>query len=207
MSKEVVILGIESSCDDTSAAILKGQKILSNVIANQKIHEQYGGVVPELASRAHQQNIIPVVDTALKKANIKKDAIDAIAYTNGPGLMGSLLVGSSFAKAFAMGMNIPLIAINHMQAHILAHFIDEGEKMPSFPFLCLTVSGGHTQIVKVESPTKMEIIGTTLDDAAGEAFDKSAKILGLPYPGGNEIEKQALHGNENTFDLPQPLIK
>ncbi len=207
MSKEVVILGIESSCDDTSAAILKGQKILSNVIANQKVHEQYGGVVPELASRAHQQNIIPVVDTALKKANIKKDEIDAIAYTNGPGLMGSLLVGSSFAKAFAMGMNIPLIAINHMQAHILAHFIDEGEKMPSFPFLCLTVSGGHTQIVKVESPTKMEIIGTTLDDAAGEAFDKSAKILGLPYPGGPLIDKYAKNGNINAFTFGKPKVK
>jgi len=151
MSKEFIILGIESSCDDTSAAILQGKNILSNVIANQEIHQQYGGVVPELASRAHQQNIIPVVDSAIKKANIQKEDIDAIAFTNGPGLLGSLLVGSSFAKSFAIGMNIPLITINHLQAHILAHFIDEGNPQPKFPFLCLTVSGGHTQIVKVKS--------------------------------------------------------
>ena len=171
MSKKTLILGIESSCDDTSAAILEDKKVLSNVVANQVIHQLYGGVVPELASRAHQQNIIPVVDTAIKKANIKKEDIDAVAFTNGPGLLGSLLVGSSFAKSFAMGMQIPIISINHMQAHILAHFINEGKEVPNFPFLCLTVSGGHTQIVKVESPLNMQVIGTTLDDAAGEAFD------------------------------------
>ena len=202
MSKKSIILGIESSCDDTSAAILRGKNILSNVVANQKIHQQYGGVVPELASRAHQQNIIPVVDAAIKKANIQKEDIDAIAFTNGPGLLGSLLVGSSFAKSFAIGMGIPLIAINHLQAHILAHFIDEGKAAPKFPFLCLTVSGGHTQIVKVESSNNMQILGSTLDDAAGEAFDKSAKILGLPYPGGPLIDKHAKNGNINIiFDI------
>ncbi|MBT4881231.1 MAG: tRNA (adenosine(37)-N6)-threonylcarbamoyltransferase complex transferase subunit TsaD, partial [Flavobacteriales bacterium] len=171
MNKTPLILGIESSCDDTSAAILQGQKILSNIVANQEVHTQYGGVVPELASRAHQQNIIPVVDAAIKKANINKEDITAIAFTKGPGLLGSLLVGSSFSKSFAMGMDIPLIAVNHMQGHILSHFIDEEETMPQFPFLCLTVSGGHTQIVQVDSPNKMEVIGTTIDDAAGEAFD------------------------------------
>ena len=207
MSKKTIILGIESSCDDTSAAILEDKKILSNVIANQEIHQQYGGVVPELASRAHQQNIIPVVDTAIKKANIKKEDIDAVAFTNGPGLLGSLLVGSSFAKSFAMGMQIPLISINHMQAHILAHFINEGKEVPNFPFLCLTVSGGHTQIVKVESPLNMQVIGTTLDDAAGEAFDKSAKILGLPYPGGPQIDKYAKNGNIRAFTFGKPKIK
>ena len=207
MSKKSIILGIESSCDDTSAAILQGKNILSNVVANQEIHQQYGGVVPELASRAHQQNIIPVVDAAIKKANIQKEDIDAIAFTNGPGLLGSLLVGSSFAKSFAIGMDIPLIAINHLQAHILAHFIDERKATPKFPFLCLTVSGGHTQIVKVESPNDMQIIGSTLDDAAGEAFDKSAKILGLPYPGGPLIDKHAKNGNINTFTFGKPKIK
>ncbi len=207
MSKEFIILGIESSCDDTSAAILQGKNILSNVIANQEIHQQYGGVVPELASRAHQQNIIPVVDSAIKKANIQKEDIDAIAFTNGPGLLGSLLVGSSFAKSFAIGMNIPLITINHLQAHILAHFIDEGNPQPKFPFLCLTVSGGHTQIVKVKSSNNMQIIGSTLDDAAGEAFDKSAKILGLSYPGGPLIDKHAKKGNINTFSFGKPKIK
>jgi len=207
MSKIPVILGIESSCDDTCAAILQGQKILSNIVANQDIHKIYGGVVPELASRAHQQNIIPVVDAAIKKANIKKEDITAIAFTKGPGLLGSLLVGSSFAKSFAMGMNIPLIAVNHMQGHILSHFIDEGRSMPKFPFLCLTVSGGHTQIVKIESPSKMEVIGTTIDDAAGEAFDKSAKILGLPYPGGPLIDKYAKNGNPHTFEFGKPKVK
>ena len=207
MSKEPIILGIESSCDDTSAAILQGQKILSNKIANQEIHSLYGGVVPELASRAHQQNIIPVVDTAIKKANINKEDIDAIAFTKGPGLLGSLLVGSSFSKSFALGMNIPLITVNHMQAHILSHFIDEGKPMPEFPFLCLTVSGGHTQIVRVDSPSNMEVIGTTLDDAAGEAFDKSAKILGLPYPGGPLIDKHAKNGNILAFEFGKPNIK
>ena len=207
MSKSPIILGIESSCDDTSAAILQGQKILSNIVANQEVHAQYGGVVPELASRAHQQNIIPVVDAAIKKANIKKEDITAIAFTKGPGLLGSLLVGSSFSKSFAMGMNIPLIAVNHMQGHILSHFIDEGEAMPEFPFLCLTVSGGHTQIVQINGPNKMKVIGTTIDDAAGEAFDKSAKILGLPYPGGPLIDKHAKNGNIHAFEFGKPKIK
>jgi len=207
MNKLPIILGIESSCDDTAAAILKGQKILSNIVATQEIHAQYGGVVPELASRAHQQNIIPVVDAAIKKANITKEDITAIAFTKGPGLLGSLLVGSSFAKSFAMGMDIPLIATNHMQGHILSHFIDEGNPMPEFPFLCLTVSGGHTQIVRVDSSTKMKVIGTTLDDAAGEAFDKSAKILGLPYPGGPLIDKHAKKGNIHAFKFGKPKVK
>jgi N6-L-threonylcarbamoyladenine synthase len=207
MSKEPIILGIESSCDDTSAAILQGQKILSNEIANQEIHALYGGVVPELASRAHQQNIIPVVDAAIQKANIKKDNITAIAFTKGPGLLGSLLVGSSFAKSFAMGMEIPLITVNHMQGHILAHFINEGKQMPKFPFLCLTVSGGHTQIVRVNSTSNMDVIGTTIDDAAGEAFDKSAKILGLSYPGGPLIDKYAANGNIHAFEFGKPKIK
>ncbi len=207
MIKKPIILGIESSCDDTSAAILQGKRILSNIVASQEIHQQYGGVVPELASRAHQQNIIPVVDTAIKRAKIKKEDIDAIAFTKGPGLLGSLLVGSSFAKSFALGMNIPLISVNHMQAHILAHFIDSGEKKLEFPFLCLTVSGGHTQIVMVESYIKMKVIGTTLDDAAGEAFDKSAKVLGLTYPGGPLIDKYAKNGNPDTFTFSKPRIK
>ena len=207
MTKEPIILAIESSCDDTSAAILIGRKILSNIVANQQVHSLYGGVVPELASRAHQQNIIPVVDAAIKKANINKKDISAIAFTKGPGLLGSLLVGSSFAKSFAMGMNIPLIAVNHMQGHILSHFIDEGEPMPVFPFLCLTVSGGHTQIVRIESARNMQVIGTTIDDAAGEAFDKSAKILGLPYPGGPHIDKHAKKGNIHAFEFGKPKIK
>lgn len=207
MNRIPIILGIESSCDDTCAAILQGQKILSNVVANQDIHKIYGGVVPELASRAHQQNIIPVVDAAIKKANIQKEDITAIAFTKGPGLLGSLLVGNSFAKSFALGMNIPLIAVNHMQGHILSHFIDEGQAMPEFPFLCLTVSGGHTQIVKIESTSKMEVIGTTLDDAAGEAFDKSAKILGLPYPGGPFIDKYAKNGTPHTYEFGKPKVK
>jgi len=207
MTKNPIVLGIESSCDDTSAAILHGQKTLSNIVANQEIHQQYGGVVPELASRAHQQNIIPVVDAAINRAKIKKEDIDAITFTKGPGLLGSLLVGSSFAKSFALGMNIPLISVNHMQAHILAHFIDSGKKMLEFPFLCLTVSGGHTQIVMVESYIKMKVIGTTLDDAAGEAFDKSAKVLGLTYPGGPLIDKYAKNGNPDTFTFSKPRIK
>ena len=207
MTKEPIILGIESSCDDTSAAISQGKKILSNVVANQQVHSLYGGVVPELASRAHQQNIIPVVDAAIKKANINKEDISAIAFTKGPGLLGSLLVGSSFAKSIALGMNIPLIAVNHMQGHILSHFIDEGEPMPKFPFLCLTVSGGHTQIVRIESPNNMQIIGTTIDDAAGEAFDKSAKILGLSYPGGPHIDTHAKNGNIHAFEFGKPKIK
>ena len=207
MNKKTIILGIESSCDDTSAAILKENKILSNEISNQEVHSLYGGVVPELASRAHQQNIIPVVDAAIEKACINKHDINAVAYTNGPGLLGSLLVGSSFAKSFAMGMGIPIIAVNHMQAHILAHFIDEEKKTPEFPFLCLTVSGGHTQIVKVENTNKMTIIGTTIDDAAGEAFDKSAKILGLKYPGGPLIDRYAKNGDIHAFKFGKPKVK
>ena len=208
MSKDLVILGIESSCDDTSAAVLRGSKVLSNVIANQSIHEKYGGVVPELASRAHQQNIIPVVDTAIKQAKIKKSEIDLIAYTKGPGLLGSLLVGSSFAKSLSLGLNKPLVAVNHMKAHILAHFIDqENHTIPTFPFLCLTVSGGHTQIVIVKDHNDMQVIGTTIDDAAGEAFDKSAKVLGLKYPGGPLIDKYAKNGNINAFTFGKPKIK
>ena len=202
MSKKNIILGIESSCDDTSAAIISNGFILSNIVANQKVHEKYGGVVPELASRAHQQNIIPVVDTAIKEAGIQKEDLSAICFTQGPGLLGSLLVGSSFAKSFALGMDIPLIAVNHMQGHIMAHFIkEEGteNRQPKFPFLCLTVSGGHTQIVLVKSVEDMTVIGETLDDAAGEAFDKSAKILGLPYPGGPLIDKYGKDGDKLKF--------
>jgi len=201
MTKKI-ILGIESSCDDTSAAILSDGYILSNVVANQKVHQEYGGVVPELASRAHQQNIIPVVNTAIKKAGITKEDLSAICFTQGPGLLGSLLVGSSFAKSFALGMNIPLISVNHMQGHIMAHFIKEektDKRYPKFPFICLTVSGGHTQIVLVKSFEDMNIIGETLDDAAGEAFDKSAKILGLPYPGGPLIDKYGKIGDKYKF--------
>ena len=208
MNKDLVILGIESSCDDTSAAVLRGSKVLSNIIANQSIHSKYGGVVPELASRAHQQNIIPVVDTAIKEANIKKSDINLIAYTKGPGLLGSLLVGSSFAKSLSLGLDIPLVSVNHMKAHILAHFIDqENHKKPTFPFLCLTVSGGHTQIVIIRDYDDMEVIGTTLDGAAGEAFDKSAKVLGLKYPGGPLIDKYAKEGNIHAFTFGKPKIK
>ncbi|MBG65950.1 MAG: tRNA (adenosine(37)-N6)-threonylcarbamoyltransferase complex transferase subunit TsaD [Flavobacteriales bacterium] len=206
MDKSPIILGIESSCDDTSAAVLQGQKVLSNIVANQSIHKKYGGVVPELASRAHQQNIIPVVDIAIKKAKIRKRDINAIAYTQGPGLLGSLLVGGSFAKAFSLAMNIPLINVNHMKGHVLSHFIDDNQKMPNFPFLCLTVSGGHTQIVKVINHLEMEIIGQTIDDAAGEAFDKSAKILGIDYPGGPLIDKYSKDGNINTFKFNKPKV-
>jgi N6-L-threonylcarbamoyladenine synthase len=204
---EPIILGIESSCDDTSAAVLKGQKILSNKIATQEVHTKYGGVVPELASRAHQQNIIPVVDLAIKEAGINKSDLSAIAITRGPGLLGSLLVGTSFVKGMSMGLNIPILEVDHLQAHILAHFIDRGQDMPSFPFLCLTVSGGHTQIVKVKDYFDMEIIGKTIDDAAGEAFDKTAKILGLPYPGGPFIDKLSKIGDENAFSFPMPRIQ
>lgn len=206
--KDIIILGIESSCDDTSAAILKNSTILSNLIARQEIHEQYGGVIPELASRAHQQNIIPVVEAAIKKAGISKEEIDAVAFTRGPGLMGSLIVGTSFAKAFSMAMNIPMIDVNHMVGHVLAHFIDEeGKKKPSFPFLCLTVSGGHTQIVLVKSHLEMQVIGSTIDDAAGEAFDKAAKLLGFPYPGGPMIDKHAKEGNSQAFEFSKPRIE
>ncbi len=198
------ILAIESSCDETSAAICKDGKILSNIIATQAVHEKFGGVVPELASRAHQQNIIPVVNDAIATAKISKKEIDAVAFTRGPGLLGSLLVGTSFAKGFALANGIPLIEVNHMQAHILAHFIDDPK--PDFPFLCLTVSGGHTQIVLVKSYFDMEIIGQTTDDAAGEAFDKTAKILNLPYPGGPLIDKYAKEGNPDAFKFPEPQI-
>jgi len=203
------ILAIESSCDDTSAAVLKDTFILSNEIANQLVHQSFGGVVPELASRAHQQNIIPVVELALRKAKITKKQLSAIAFTSGPGLMGSLLVGTSFAKSFAMGLGIPIIEVDHLKAHILSHFIDDEENQPhpEFPFLCLTVSGGHTQIVRVDSPSKMKIIGTTIDDAAGEAFDKAAKIMGLPYPGGPEIDKLAKLGNREAYQFSEPKIQ
>lgn len=200
------ILAIESSCDDTSAAVLRGNKVLSNVVATQRVHQEYGGVVPELASRAHQQNIVPVVHQALNKANIDKKQLSAIAFTRGPGLMGSLLVGTSFAKSLALGLQIPLLEVNHMQAHILAHFIDEGQSMPNFPFLALTISGGHTQIVLVKDYFDMEILGETLDDAVGEAFDKSAKLLGLSYPGGPLIDKYAQLGNEHAFEFPKPQV-
>ena len=205
----IYILGIESSCDDTSASVLKDNRVLSNIIANQSIHSSYGGVVPELASRAHQQNIIPGVDAALKEANIKKNQLNAVAFTRGPGLLGSLLVGTSFTKSFALALGIPMVEVDHLRAHILAHFLDDenGSQSPSFPFLCLTVSGGHTQIVKVISPYDMVIIGNTIDDAAGEAFDKAAKIMGLPYPGGPEIDKLAKIGNANAFHFPKPRIQ
>jgi len=203
----ITILGIESSCDDTSAAIIQNGVLRSNIIACQEVHKAYGGVVPELASRAHQQNIVPVVDRALKTANINKENLSAIAFTRGPGLIGSLLVGSSFAKGLALGLNIPLIEVNHIQAHVLAHFIkQEGDNKPQppFPFLCLTVSGGHTQIVRVNNYFNMEIIGKTNDDAAGEAFDKMAKTLGFPYPGGPLIDKYAFGGDPNKFKFPHP---
>lgn len=201
------ILAIESSCDDTAAAVMQNGKVLSNVVANQSIHGEYGGVVPELASRAHQQNIVPVIEMAIRKANIDKNQLNAIAFTQGPGLMGSLLVGSSFAKSLALALKIPLIAVNHMHAHILAHFIDEeGYDKPEFPFLALTISGGHTQIVKVNDFFDMEIIGETTDDAVGEAFDKSAKILGLPYPGGPLIDKYAQLGNPKAFVFTKPKV-
>jgi N6-L-threonylcarbamoyladenine synthase len=206
--KEVIILGIESSCDDTSAAVLKNTAILSNVTAGQKIHELYGGVVPELAGRAHQQNIVPVVDVALNKAGIQLSELDAIAFTRGPGLMGSLVVGTSFAKALSLGLNIPMIDVNHMIGHVLAHFIDDENKAkPSFPFLCLTVSGGHTQVVLVESHLKMKVIGSTIDDAAGEAFDKAAKLLGFPYPGGPLVDKHAQLGDPTKFQFSKPNMQ
>jgi len=207
MKTPIYILGIESSCDDTSASVVCDGKVVSNIVANQEVHAQYGGVVPELASRAHQQNIVPVVHQALEQANITKDKLSAIAFTRGPGLMGSLLVGTSFAKSLALGLDIPLIDVNHMQAHILAHFIEEEDsKIPSFPFICLTISGGHTQIVKVTSHFKMEILGETIDDAVGEAFDKSAKILGLKYPGGPLIDLHAKSGNPKAFSFTKPKV-
>lgn len=198
------ILAIESSCDETSASVCRDGIILSNYIANQKVHEQYGGVVPELASRAHMQNIVPVVDVALQQAGVSLQKIDAIAFTQSPGLIGSLLVGSQFAKSLSLALNKPLIAVHHMQAHVLANLIPEHK--PSFPFLCLTVSGGHTQIVVAKSPTDLEVIGETLDDAAGEAFDKSAKLLGLPYPGGPLVDKYAKEGSPERFSFAEPQI-
>ena len=215
-TKPIIILAIESSCDETAAAVLSDTNILANIIAGQEVHKNFGGVVPELASRAHQQNIIPVVDEALKKSGVKREDISAVAFTQGPGLLGSLLVGGSFAKAFALALNIPLIPVNHMQAHILAHFIapppnpllkkDGEQSAPSFPFLCLTVSGGHTQIVLVKDYLEMEVIGQTTDDAAGEAFDKAAKIMGLPYPGGPLIDKYAKLGNPLRYKFPEAKI-
>ncbi|MCK9400465.1 MAG: tRNA (adenosine(37)-N6)-threonylcarbamoyltransferase complex transferase subunit TsaD [Bacteroidales bacterium] len=205
----IYILGIESSCDDTSAAVIRDREILSNLIANQDVHRAFGGVVPELASRAHQQNIIPVVEQALNIAKVNKNQLHAIAFTRGPGLLGSLLVGTLFAKSFALSLGIPVIEVDHMEAHILAHFIEEPgnpREAPGFPFLCLTVSGGHSQIVLVRDYFDFTIVGKTIDDAAGEAFDKAAKILGLPYPGGPLIDKLALEGNENAFPFPEPVI-
>lgn len=204
-----IILGIESSCDDTSAAVISDFTILSNITANQEVHRKFGGVVPELASRAHQQNIIPVIHESLVVSGVKKEDIDAVAFTRGPGLLGSLLVGTSFAKAFALGLNIPLIEVDHMQAHILAHFIqnkDLYKPVPQFPFLCLTVSGGHTQIVKISNYFEMEVVGKTIDDAAGETFDKVAKIMSLPYPGGPVIDKLAKEGNPEKFKFSEPRI-
>jgi N6-L-threonylcarbamoyladenine synthase len=206
-SQNIYILAIESSCDDTAAAVLLNDKLLSNIVATQDIHQKYGGVVPELASRAHQQNIVPVIHQAIAQANIDKKDISAIAFTRGPGLMGSLLVGTSFAKSLAMGLNVPLIEVNHMQAHILAHFIDEENySKPEFPFLALTISGGHTQIVKVSDFFEMEVLGQAIDDAVGEAFDKSAKILGMPYPGGPLIDKYAQNGNPKAFKFTKPKV-
>ncbi|HET6992986.1 MAG TPA: tRNA (adenosine(37)-N6)-threonylcarbamoyltransferase complex transferase subunit TsaD, partial [Bacteroidia bacterium] len=199
-----VILGIESSCDETAAAVIRDGKLLANIIAGQDVHRQWGGVIPELASRAHQQNIIPVIDQTLKQAKILPSEIDAIAFTRGPGLLGSLLVGTSFAKSFALALGKPLIEVNHMQAHILAHFIEDGTEKtkPEFPFLCLTVSGGHTQLVRVDDDRTYSILGETIDDAAGETFDKTAKILGLPYPGGPLVDKLAKEGNPQAYKFP-----
>ena len=206
---DITILGIESSCDDTSAAVLRNTTLLSNVIASQAVHVKYGGVIPELASRAHQQNIVPVIDTALKEAGITADKLDAIAFTRGPGLLGSLLVGVSFTKGLAIAHDIPMVEVNHLQGHIMSHFIDLPDRQlphPEFPFLCLLVSGGHTQIVRVNSPRDFQIIGTTIDDAAGEAFDKCAKVMGLPYPGGPVIDKLAKDGNPKAFRFAKPRI-
>ena len=201
-----IILAIESSCDDTSAAVLRDDMLLSNVIASQKVHEQYGGVVPELASRAHEQNIIPVVDGAIREAGIRKEEIDAVAFTRGPGLMGSLMVGVSFAKSFAQALGKPLVEVNHLQAHVLSHFINRGEPIPQFPFICLLVSGGHTQILLLKSHFEMEILGQTIDDAAGEAIDKAAKIMDLGYPGGPIIDRLAKEGDADAFKFATPQI-
>jgi N6-L-threonylcarbamoyladenine synthase len=207
--KGITILGIESSCDDTSAAVIRDRLVLSNVIANQSVHERYGGVVPELASRAHQQNIVPVVHDALKQAGVSKDELSAIAFTRGPGLLGSLLVGTSFAKGLSSALNIPLIDVNHLQAHVMAHFIkgnEDDDSHPDFPFLCLLVSGGNSQIILVKSYNDMEIIGQTIDDAAGEAFDKCAKVIGLGYPGGPEVDRLAKRGNPKKFVFSKPQV-
>lgn len=205
----VIILGIESSCDDTSAAVVKDCVLLSNVIASQRVHEAYGGVVPELASRAHQQNIVPVVSEAIRQAGIKKEEIDAIAFTRGPGLPGSLHVGTSFAKGLALALDVPLVDVNHLHGHVLAHFIkeDENTEVPTFPYLCLLISGGNSQIVKVNAPNDMEIMGQTIDDAAGEAFDKCAKVMGLPYPGGPVIDALAAEGDATRFKFAKPHIR
>ena len=204
----VIILGIESSCDDTSAAVIKDGVLLSNVIASQKVHEAYGGVVPELASRAHQQNIVPVVSEAIRQAGIDKHDISAIAFTRGPGLMGSLLVGTSFAKGLALSLGIPLVDVNHLHGHVLAHFVkeDENTEVPTFPYLCLLISGGNSQIIRVDAPNKMEVLGQTIDDAAGEAFDKCAKVIGLPYPGGPIIDRLAAEGDAEMFKFSKPHI-
>lgn len=205
---DTIILGIESSCDDTSAAVLRNGLLLSNVIASQSVHEEYGGVVPELASRAHQQNIVPVIDAALRRAGIDKKDLSAIAFTRGPGLLGSLLVGTSFAKGLALGLDVPLVDVNHLHGHVLSHFVREHEddEVPEFPYLALLVSGGNSQIVMVHSPERMEILGRTIDDAAGEAFDKCAKVMGLPYPGGPHIDRLAAEGNSRAFKFAKPHI-
>jgi len=208
MKQSPYILAIESSCDDTSAAVLCGRKVLSNEVASQEVHTAFGGVVPELASRAHQQNIVPVIDRALKVANIKPTELNAIAFTNGPGLMGSLLVGTSFAKSLSLALNIPLVPVHHMHAHILAHLIEGAHKQEiGFPFLCLTVSGGHTQLVLVHGPKEMEVLGETIDDAVGEAFDKAAKIMGLPYPGGPHIDRLAKEGNPDFMTFGRSKVE
>jgi N6-L-threonylcarbamoyladenine synthase len=208
MKEKTIILGIESSCDDTSAAVIADGLLLSNVIASQSVHEEFGGVVPELASRAHQQNIVPVVDTALRRAGIDKTQLSAIAFTRGPGLLGSLLVGTSFAKGLALGLNIPLVDVNHLHGHVLSHFVKENEtdEVPEFPFLCLLISGGNSQLIWVKSPSDMQILGRTIDDAAGEAFDKCAKVIGLPYPGGPHIDRLAAEGDSSKFRFAKPHI-
>ncbi len=208
MDKDVIILGIESSCDDTSAAVVRNGLLLSNAIAGQKVHEEYGGVVPELASRAHQQNIVPVVSAALSRAGLKPADLSAIAFTRGPGLLGSLLVGTSFAKGMSLGLRCPIVDVNHLHGHVLSHFIrrEETDEVPEFPFLCLLVSGGNSQIILVKSPSEMEILGQTIDDAAGEAFDKCAKVMGLPYPGGPHIDRLAAEGNPKAFRFARPHI-
>ncbi len=203
-----VILGIESSCDDTSAAVIRDGILLSNVIASQQVHEEFGGVVPELASRAHQQNIVPVVDAALKRAGIDKSELSAIAFTRGPGLIGSLLVGTSFAKGLSLGLRIPIVDVNHLHGHVLSHFVceNEADEVPEFPYLCLLISGGNSQLIVVKSPSEMEVLGQTIDDAAGEAFDKCAKVMGLPYPGGPHVDRLAAQGNPKAFHFAKPHI-